>query len=43
MNHVLVDIYSKEAQDNYAAYNKPELPISSELISTLVAFIRSDK
>jgi pimeloyl-ACP methyl ester carboxylesterase len=43
MNHVLVDIYSKEAQDNYAAYNKPELPISLELISTLVTFIRSDK
>jgi hypothetical protein len=41
MNHVLVNIVSSETQDNYAAYNKPDLPISPELIDRLAVFIRN--
>ena len=43
MNHVLVNIQGTDMQENYSAYNNPDMPLSSELMQSLVAFIRKEK
>ncbi|MBU3677182.1 MAG: alpha/beta hydrolase [Chitinophagaceae bacterium] len=43
MNHALVNIYSNDKAENYAAYNKPEIPLSPDLVKNIIAFIRNEK
>lgn len=43
LNHALVNIYSDDKAENYAAYNKPEMPLSPDLVKNIIAFIRNEK
>jgi dipeptidyl aminopeptidase/acylaminoacyl peptidase len=39
MNHLLTEIESDKAEDNYASYQKPELPISKKMMDEMILFI----
>ena len=40
MNHVLVDV--NDDADNLAAYNQPERPLDSAMVSGVAAFLQSE-
>jgi hypothetical protein len=39
MNHLLTEIESEKVEDNYASYQKPELPISKKMMDEMILFI----
>ncbi len=39
MNHLLTEIESDKAEDNYASYQKPELAISKKMMDEMILFV----
>jgi pimeloyl-ACP methyl ester carboxylesterase len=39
MNHLLTEIESDKAEENYASYQKPELPISKKMMDEMILFV----
>jgi len=39
MNHLLTEIASEKAEDNYASYQNPTLPISKKMMDEIILFM----